>query len=125
MQSSQLMKLFEDELKDIYWAEKALTKAIPKMIKNATSQELIDTLTNHLVETEEQVGRVEQVFESIGKPAVTKKCEAMAGLTKEAEEIMADCEEKAADEKLSEVAMSAVNVQASEEEEETQKTSKK
>lgn len=48
MQSSQLMKLFEDELKDIYWAEKALTKAIPKMRKNATSPELIDVLKNHL-----------------------------------------------------------------------------
>lgn len=95
MQTSQLMKLFEDELKDIYWAEKALTKAIPKMIKNATSEELIDALTNHLAETEEQVTRVEQVFESIGKKAVAKKCEAMEGLIKEAEEIMEDCEEGA------------------------------
>src|SRR6187401_2840495 len=67
MQSSQLMKLFENELKDIYWAEKALTKAIPKMIKNATSEELIDALTNHLSETEGQVTRVEQVFATIGK----------------------------------------------------------
>ncbi|KOY84564.1 hypothetical protein AD998_20455 [bacterium 336/3] len=165
MQSSQLMKLFEDELKDIYWAEKALTKAIPKMIKNATSQELIDALTAHLGETEEQVSRVEQVFESIGKKAVAKKCQAMEGLMKEAEEIMQDCEEgamrdagiisagqkvehyeiasygtlrqfaetlglndavdllqatldeeKAADEKLSEVAVSAINVKAAEEE---------
>ena len=73
MQSSQLMKLFEDELKDIYWAEKALTKAIPKMIKNATSQELIEALTNHLEENEIQVTRLEQVFESIGKPAEAKK----------------------------------------------------
>src|SRR5829696_9147833 len=63
MQSSQLMKLFEEELKDIYWAEKALTKAIPKMIKNATSPELIQALSNHLEETERQVERVEQVFE--------------------------------------------------------------
>ena len=86
MQSSQLMKLFEDELKDIYWAEKALTKAIPKMIKNATSQELIDALTNHLSETEGQVTRVEKVFASIGKNAVAKKCEAMDGLIKEAAE---------------------------------------
>ena len=49
MKSSQLMKLFETELKDIYWAEKALTKAIPKMIKNATSEELIEALENHLL----------------------------------------------------------------------------
>jgi ferritin-like metal-binding protein YciE len=92
MQSSQLMKLFEDGLKDIYWAEKALTKAIPKMIENATSQELIDALTSHLVETENQITRVEQVFESIDKKAVGKKCEAMEGLIKEAEEIMESCE---------------------------------
>ncbi len=95
MQSSQLMKLFEDELKDIYWAEKALTKAIPKMIKNATSQELKDALQNHLEETQGQVTRAEQVFEILGKKAVAKKCEAMAGLTKEAEEIMTDTEKGA------------------------------
>ncbi len=95
MESSQLMKLFEDELKDIYWAEKALTKAIPKMIKNATNAELKEALQNHLSETEEQVSRVEQVFELLGKKVVAKKCEAMAGLIKEAEEIMEDCEEGA------------------------------
>ena len=93
MKSSQLMKLFEDELKDIYWAEKALTKAIPKMIKKATSKKLVDALTSHLAETEEHVSRVEQVFEVIGKNAAAKKCEAMAGLIKEAEGIMKDCEE--------------------------------
>lgn len=95
MKSSQLMKLFEDELKDIYWAEKALTKAIPKMIKNATSQKLIDALENHLAETEEQVTKVEQVFESINKKAVAKKCDAMEGLIKETEDIMESCEEGA------------------------------
>src|SRR5436853_3704192 len=95
MQSNQLMKLFENELKDIYWAEKALTKAIPKMIKNATNEELIEALENHLDETEEQVARCEQVFEVLGKKAVAKKCEAMEGLIKEAEEIMDECEEGA------------------------------
>lgn len=95
MQSSQLMKLFEDELKDIYWAEKALTKAIPKMVKNATSQDLIDALESHLKETENQVSRLEQVFESIDKKASAKKCDAMEGLIKEAEEIMESCEEGA------------------------------
>jgi ferritin-like metal-binding protein YciE len=95
MQSSQLMELFEEELKDIYWAEKALTKAIPKMIKNATSEELIDALQNHLTETEEQVKRVEQVFKLTGKKAVAKKCDAMEGLIKEAEGIMEECEEGA------------------------------
>jgi ferritin-like metal-binding protein YciE len=93
MKSSQLMGLFEDELKDIYWAEKALLTAIPKMIKNASSEELIAALTSHLAETENQVERVEQVFESIDKKAVAVKCEAMAGLIKEAGEIMEECEE--------------------------------
>jgi ferritin-like metal-binding protein YciE len=92
---SQLMKLFEDELKDIYWAEKALTKAIPKMIKNATSSELLDALKSHLEETTEQVSRLEQVFASIEKKAVAKKCEAMDGLIREAGEIMESCEKGA------------------------------
>ena len=83
-----LRDLFEDELKDIYWAEKALTKAIPKMIKNATSEKLVSALTDHLEVTKGQVARCEKVFEILGKPARAKKCEAMAGLTKEAEEIM-------------------------------------
>lgn len=83
-----LRDLFEDELKDIYWAEKALTKAIPKMIKNATSEELIDALQDHLEATKGHVERCEQAFEMLGKAARAKKCEAMEGLTKEAEEIM-------------------------------------
>ena len=95
LQSSQLMKLFEDSLKDIYWAEKALTKAIPKMIQNATSDELIAALEHHLEETQEQVQRVEQVFEILGKKATAKKCDAMEGLIKEAEGIMEECEEGA------------------------------
>jgi ferritin-like metal-binding protein YciE len=93
MKSSQLMELFEDGLKDIYFAEKALLKAIPKMIDNATSEELIDALTNHLAETENQVLRLEEVFESIDKKAEAVKCEAMVGLIKEATEIMEECEE--------------------------------
>lgn len=83
-----LRELFVDELKDIYWAEKALTKAIPMMIENATSSDLVKALKNHLEETKNQVTRLESVFESIGEEPEAKKCEAMAGLTKEAEEIM-------------------------------------
>ncbi|MDZ7622828.1 MAG: ferritin-like domain-containing protein [Ignavibacteriaceae bacterium] len=86
------MRLFEDELKDIYWAEKALTKAIPKMIKNATSEELIKALENHLAQTEKQITRMEKVFESIDKKPTAKKCKAMEGLIKEGEEIMEECE---------------------------------
>jgi ferritin-like metal-binding protein YciE len=88
MERSLLMELFENELKDIYWAEKALTKALPKMAKNASSAELIEAIENHLAETEAQVEKVEQVFELLGKKPVAKKCEAMAGLVKEGEEIM-------------------------------------
>lgn len=92
LQSSQLMKLFEEELKDLYWAEKAVTKAIPKMIKNATSPELKDALTSHLAETGHQVTRLERVFESIDKKAVARKCEAMEGIIKEAGELMESCD---------------------------------
>lgn len=93
MQSSQLMELFEDELKDIYWAENALVKAIPKMIKNATSTELNNALSSHLEETKEQITRLEKVFSLIEVKAASKKCEAMEGLIKEATEIMESCEE--------------------------------
>jgi ferritin-like metal-binding protein YciE len=88
-----LKDLFIDELKDIYWAEKALTKAIPKMIKKATSQELIKALEEHLEVTKGHVERCEKVFEMMGMPARAKKCEAMEGLTKEAEEIIESTEE--------------------------------
>jgi ferritin-like metal-binding protein YciE len=95
VQNSKLMKLFEEELKDIYWAEKSLTKAIPKMIEKATSEELRSALESHLGETEEHVTRVEKVFELMEKKATAQKCKAMAGLTDEAEEIMSDCEDGA------------------------------
>jgi ferritin-like metal-binding protein YciE len=95
MDESKLMKLFEDELKDIYWAEKALTKALPKMAKNATSPELVEALENHLQETEGQIAKLEEVFEILGKKAVAKKCEAMAGLIKEGDEIMKEADKGA------------------------------
>lgn len=88
IEDSKLMKLFEEQLKDMYWAEKALTKAVPKVIKNVSSQELADAIQDHLNETESQVGKVESVFQTFDKKAVAKKCEAMDGLIKEVEEIM-------------------------------------
>ena len=90
--ASGLTELFEDGLKDIYWAEKALIKALPLMAKNATSPELIDAITNHLTETEEHVTRLEQVFESIGKKATAKKCDAMEGLIEEGKSILEETE---------------------------------
>jgi len=95
IEESKLQKLFEDSLKDMYWAEKALTKAIPKMVKKATSEELAEALENHLEETNQQVKRLEEVFNMIGKKAVAKKCQAMNGLIKEAEEIMRETEDGA------------------------------
>lgn len=164
-----LTDLFEDMLKDIYWAEKALVKALPKMAKKATSDNLVQALEDHLEETNGHVERCEQIFEIMGKTARAKKCEAMDGLIKEAQEIMESTEEgpvrdagiiaagqkvehyeiasygtmrafanilgedeivslleetlneeKQADEKLTEVAESSINLDAAEEDEEDQ-----
>jgi ferritin-like metal-binding protein YciE len=163
---SKLHELLLEQLKDMYWAEKALTKAIPKMVKNASSGELMEALEQHLTETQGQVSKVERVFEILGETAKAKKCEAMDGLIKEAEELMKDndkgpvrdaaiisaaqkvehyeiasygtlrsfaqilgfdeaagvleeilSEEKSADEILTEVAESAINIEAAAEEE--------
>jgi len=92
VQESALNELFIDELKDIYWAEKHLLKALPKMAKAATSDDLRTAIENHLAETENHVSRLEDAFASIDEKAVAKKCEAMAGLIKEGDEIVADTE---------------------------------
>jgi len=89
---SLLEEFFIDELKDIYWAEKHLVKTLPKMEKAATTQELKNAFTEHLEVTKEHVSRLEQVFEMLGEKAVAKKCEAMEGITKEGEGIIADTE---------------------------------
>ncbi|GAA4337993.1 ferritin-like domain-containing protein [Mucilaginibacter gynuensis] len=90
---SALNELFIDELKDIYWAEKHLAKALPKMAKGATSDELRKAIETHLAETENHAVRLEQVFEVIGEKAATKKCDAMDGLLKEGAGILEDTEE--------------------------------
>ncbi|MNX31594.1 hypothetical protein D3C86_617870 [compost metagenome] len=69
-----------------------MTKALPKMAKNATSKELIDALNNHLTETEGQISRLEQVFELAGQKATAKKCDAMAGLIEEGNGILEETE---------------------------------
>jgi ferritin-like metal-binding protein YciE len=79
-----------DELKDIYWAEKHLTKALPKMRKAATSPELASAFENHLVQTNEQIARLEQVFGMLDEKARAVKCEGMEGLVKEGEKVMED-----------------------------------
>ena len=83
-----LRDLFEVGLKDIYYAEKVLSKSIPKMVENATSPELVNALKNHLTETEQQVSRLEEIFASTGIKPEAKKCEAMEGLIKESNLIM-------------------------------------
>ena len=88
-----LQEFFHDELKDIYWAEKHLTKAIPKMIKAACSDELKNAFTDHLQATKNHVTRLEQVFEMLGKKPQAKKCEAMDGITKEAESVIEGTEQ--------------------------------
>ena len=82
--------LFYETLKDIYYAEKTLVKALPRMAKAANSDELREAFESHLEETEGQVERLEQVFEAIDKPARAKTCEAIKGLTEEAKEVMKD-----------------------------------
>jgi ferritin-like metal-binding protein YciE len=84
-----LADAFHDELQDIYSAEQQIAKALPKMIKKANSGKLSQALTAHLEQTKLHVERVASAFEETGKSAKAKKCEAMAGLTKEAEETMA------------------------------------
>ena len=160
-----LMELFTDSIKDIYWAENHLVKALPKMIKAASSKELSAVIEKHLSETKTHVTRLEQVFELLGEKPLAKKCDAMEGISKEGEGIVESteagtatrdvgiilasqkvehyeiatygglyqlavtlglddvagllgetlAEEKAADEKLTEVAESAVNYQAADE----------
>ena len=80
--------MFEDGLKDIYWAEKALVKALPKMEKNATSPKLKKAITDHLAQTENHVHRLEACFEAMDKKAIAKKCDAMEGLLEEGKGIM-------------------------------------
>ena len=90
-----LEELFQDELKDIYDAEKQLTKALPKLAKKATAEELRRALQDHLRETEQHVKRLEEVFEQLGMPARGKKCIGMQNLLKEGDEMIAEAEEDA------------------------------
>src|SRR5687768_1795766 len=161
MKMKTLADLFVHELKDLYSAEKQLLKALPKMIKAASNEELQAGLEKHLGETEDQVSRLEEIFEELEISSRGAKCPAMEGLIEEGKEILeADMdddvrdaaiicaaqrvehyeiagygcartfaqqlghenaakllqqtldEEKAADEKLTEVAMQSVNEEA-------------
>ncbi|MGK6342463.1 ferritin-like domain-containing protein [Chryseobacterium sp. DT-3] len=90
--AKDLNDLFEDSLKDIYWAEKALVKELPKMQKNATDVKLKSAIEKHIAETEVHVQRLEACFEALGKKAQAKKCDAMQGLLDEGKSIMEETE---------------------------------
>ena len=88
----QLADLFEDTLRDIYYAEKKIVKELPKMAKKATSPALSAAFEKHMVETQGQIERLEQAFTLIGKTARAKKCMAIEGIVEEAKEVMEEAE---------------------------------
>lgn len=85
-----LQELFLDGIKDLYWAENHLVKALPKMIKSASNPALITALTDHLSITKTHVTRLEEVFELLNEKVKAKKCDAMEGLSKEGEGVIED-----------------------------------
>lgn len=88
MKLESLQDLLVDELKDLYSAEKQLVKAIPKMAKNAASDELREAFTSHLEETKTQVERLEDIFKRLDAGTRGKKCKAMEGLIEEGAELL-------------------------------------
>ncbi len=86
----KLDDLFLETLKDIYYAEKQILRALPKMAKNANSPELKQAFEAHKQETEGQVERLQQIFEMLDKPARGKTCDAILGIIEEGKEIMED-----------------------------------
>lgn len=89
---SQLEEFFIQELKDVLGAEKLLTKALPKLQKAATTEELKQALEEHLSVTQEQIARLEEVFELLDKKPVSKKCEAMEGIIREGDTVIKETE---------------------------------
>ena len=83
-----LRELFHDTLKDIYFAEKKILAALPKMAKAAQSEDLKAAFQKHEAETEEQVARLEKVFAEIDAPARGKTCDAILGIIEEGQEVM-------------------------------------
>ena len=90
MAEKTLETLFQDTLKDIYYAERAILKALPKMKRGATSDELKQAFETHKDETEVHVERLQKIFEIIGKRAQGKTCAAIEGILEEGEEILSE-----------------------------------
>jgi ferritin-like metal-binding protein YciE len=88
MQSEMLQEFLVEELKDLYSAEKQITKALPKMIKSASSRELKTAFESHLKETEKQIERLETILEEMEESPRGKKCKGMEGLLEEGKEAM-------------------------------------
>jgi ferritin-like metal-binding protein YciE len=94
MAVKNLQDLFEETLKDLYYVEKKLVKTLPQMAEKATSPELKQAIEDHLSETETHVQRIEQIFQALDKRAVAKKCEAMEGILKEADEVTGEIDDE-------------------------------
>jgi ferritin-like metal-binding protein YciE len=90
---NSLNDLFHETLKDLYYAEKKLVKTLPRMAKQATSTRLKEAIHDHLAETEGHVTRLEEIFATLDKKPIAKKCEAIEGLLKEADEVVAEIED--------------------------------
>ena len=90
---SALQEFFVDGLKDIYWAEKHLTKALPKMAKAASSDELREAFETHLEQTKGHIAMLEEVFQLMDEKAQAKKCDGMEGLVKEGEKCIEETED--------------------------------
>ncbi len=88
--AQELRELFINCLKDIYWAENTLLKALPKMRDNASAPKLKSVIKDHISVTELQVSRLDEVFKILGERAEGKKCEALAGLVAEGDGILAE-----------------------------------
>lgn len=92
MKHDTLKELYIDELRDIYSAEQQLTKALPKMAKASTSEDLRSGFEEHLEQTKGHVQRIEQIFDSLGEKPTGKKCKGMEGLVQEGEEVIEETE---------------------------------
>lgn len=90
MEMEDLRDLYIEELRDLYSAEKQLVKALPKMAKAATNEELAEGFEEHLEQTKEHVSRLEEIFEELGKKPTGKVCKAMQGLLEEGKELMSE-----------------------------------
>jgi len=88
MQKDSLRELYIDELRDLYHAETQLVKALPKMAKASSDDQLREAFEEHLRQTSEHVSRLEQIFDQLGEKPSGKKCAGMEGLVKEGSEVM-------------------------------------